>query len=295
MESSNQARKITPRWLLAALVVVTGLAAWSQFSSPFARALSARQNKDVYLAVLTSPVTLIRYNPKQEKAWVREVPCRQCTTATAETFGLPASTPFKYYAPLQTEPEPVWEQFKKQLENWRYNPFFLAVLPLDYVKARATRRTNLNAADAALLAAELSKLEMNDFTLQSKHASSKKAKTPKQEALPQVEDRAPLAVEDRPIVVEVLNASGKRGLALALTQYLRDQNSKGLLRVDVLQYDNYPGGYMEKTRIVDYSGRLMQVKQLSTAIGCRQEIISEPRGNAICDTRIILGKDFEMP
>ena len=105
---------------------------------------------------------------------------------------------------------------------------------------------------------------------------------------------APLAVKDRPIVVEIFNASGKRGLALALTQYLREQNEKGLLRVDVLQYDNYPS-YQEQSFIVDYSGRLVQVKQLSLAIGINSEIKSENAANAICDTRIVLGKDFEMP
>lgn len=295
MEPSYQTRKIAPRWLLAVLLAVTGLAAWSQFSSPFAKDLAAQADEDVYFAVITSPATLIRYNPYREKAWVREIPCKNCKTPVPQTFGLEEDTPFRYYIPQQTDPQNVWENFKTLLETWRYNPLPLAKLPADYIRARFSKRTNLNTADAMLLAVELSKLEMNDFTLQAAAARTKRTHTPTPETMPQVEDRAPLAVEDRPIVVEVLNASGKRGLALALTQYLREQNAKGLLRVDVLQYDNYPGGYLEQTRVVDYSGRLMQVKQLSTAIGCRQEIRSEPRGNAICDTRIILGKDFEMP
>lgn len=294
MEPSYQTRKIAPRWLLWVLLIVTGLAGWSQFSSPFAKNLAAQADEDIYFAVITSPATLIRYNPHQEKAWVREIPCKNCKTPTPKTFGLEEDTPFKYYVPQNNDSQTVWENFKTLLESWRYNPLPLAVLPVDYVRARFSKRTSLNLADATLLAAELSKLERNDFTLQIESPRAKR-KPAAQEALPPVEDRAPLAVEDRPIVVEVLNASGKRGLALALTQYLRDQNAKGLLRVDVLQYDNYPGGYLEQTRVVDYSGRLMQVKQLSTAIGCRQEIRSEPRGNAICDTRIILGKDFEMP
>lgn len=294
MEPSYQTRKIAPRWLLWVLLIVTGLAGWSQFSSPFAKNLAAQADEDIYFAVITSPATLIRYNPHQEKAWVREIPCKNCKTPTPKTFGLEEDTPFKYYVPQNNNSQTVWENFKTLLESWRYNPLPLAVLPGDYVRARFSKRTSLNLADATLLAAELSKLERNDFTLQIESPRAKR-KPAAQEALPPVEDRAPLAVEDRPIVVEVLNASGKRGLALALTQYLRDQNAKGLLRVDVLQYDNYPGGYLEQTRVVDYSGRLMQVKQLSTAIGCRQEIRSEPRGNAICDTRIILGKDFEMP
>lgn len=294
MEPSYQTRKIAPRWLLWVLLIVTGLAAWSQFSSPFAKNLAAQADEDIYFAVITSPAALIRYNPRQQKAWVREIPCKNCKAPTPKTFGLNEDTPFKYYVPRQDDFQTAWEYFKTLLESWRYNPFKLAAVPADYIRARFNKRTNLNLADAALLAEELSKLEMNDFTLQIETPHAKR-KSPAQETLPQVEDRAPLAVEDRPIVVEVLNASGKRGLALALTQYLREQNAKGLLRVDVLQYDNYPGGYLEQTRVVDYSGRLMQVKQLSTAIGCRQEIRSEPRGNAICDTRIILGKDFEMP
>ncbi len=294
MEPSHQTGKVTRRWLWALTLSALGLAAWWQCSSPFARVLAAKADQNVYLAVLTSPVTLVQYNPSTQKALVREIPCRKCARPRAEDLGLPATAPVKFYAPRKTEREGWWDAFKQKLEAWRYRPLPPALWPYHYARALAAGKTNLNPADAVLLAMELSQLEINDFTVKIT-AASKRKKKPEPQAAPMVEDKAPLAVEDRPIVVEILNASGKRGLALALTQYLRDQNEKGQLRVDVLQYDNYPGGLLEETRVVDFSGRLMQVKQLSTAIGCRKEIRSEPRGNAICDTRIILGKDFELP
>ena len=119
----------------------------------------------------------------------------------------------------------------------------------------------------------------------------------KQEGKPLEEirpDRAPLAVQDRPILVEVLNASGQKGLALELTQFLREQNDKGLLRVDVLQYDNYPS-LQETSWIENYTGHPIALKQLGNAIGITGEIRVGSAPNVICDTRIILGKDFTMP
>jgi hypothetical protein len=94
--------------------------------------------------------------------------------------------------------------------------------------------------------------------------------------------------------VEILNASGQKGLASELTQYLREQNEKGLLRVDVWQYDNYPTP-QPTSWIEDYSGRQIQVKQLGTTIGITGEIRVGTTPNVLCDTRIILGKDFKMP
>ena len=95
-------------------------------------------------------------------------------------------------------------------------------------------------------------------------------------------------------VAEVLNASGRKGLALELTQYLREQNTRGLLRVDVLQYDNYPT-IQETSWLEDYAGRPLQLKQLGSALGIHGEIRAGNTPNVICDTRIILGKDFKMP
>ena len=83
--------------------------------------------------------------------------------------------------------------------------------------------------------------------------------------------------------------------AQELTQFLREQSQKGLLNVDVLQYDNYPGEKQKQTRIIDFTGRRTYLKQVSTAIGVNNEIVSEKQDTAICDARIIIGEDFRQP
>ena len=292
MEPSYKTRKIIERCLAWVMLAVILLAAAAQFSSRAAQVLSKEENHSVRVAVLTSPAMLFSYNPSSQKAIV-SVGAEKCNPKTREKC-LPDQSA-RFFVPKQTDREEFWEDFKHVLASWRYNPLLAARAAWDYLAAWHDRRTNLTPAEFLLLSLELSKIEAADFAVKLPPAKrGRKAKTPSAQSVPLVEDMAPLAVKDRPIVVEILNASGKRGLALALTQYLREQNEKGLLRVDVLQYDNYPS-FQEESSIVDYSGRLVQVKQLSRAIGVNSEIKSETNTNAICDTRIILGKDFEMP
>ena len=62
----------------------------------------------------------------------------------------------------------------------------------------------------------------------------------------------------------------------------------------MLQYDNYPTA-QESSWLEDYSGRMVQVKQLGQAVGINGEIRTGSAPNVICDTRVILGKDFKMP
>ncbi len=290
MEPSYQTRKIIERFLLWALLIVLGLAAAAQFTSPMARALARRQSSDVHLTVLTAPAMEFTYNPSSQKAVVRV--SAEKINAKNRTKKLPPANG-RYFIPRQANRDDYWNEFKQLLASWRYNPLLVLRPVWAYITAWHDRRTNLTPAEFALLCMELTQLDAADFAVRLPAASrSKKTRTAdKQES---VQDMAPLAVKDRPIVVEIYNASGKRGLALALTQYLREQNEKGLLRVDVLQYDNYPS-YQEESFIVDYSDRLVQVKQLSHALGINSEVKSESSPNAICDTRIVLGKDFEMP
>lgn len=274
------------------MMAVILLAAAAQFSSQTAQTLARKENRSVRVAVLTSPAMLFSYNPSTQKAIV-SVGSDKCNPKTREKC-LPDHSA-RFFIPEQTNREEFWEEFKHALASWRYNPLLAARAAWTYLAAGHDRRTNLTPAEFLLLSLELSQIEAADFAVKLPPAKrERKTKTPAALPAAQVEDMAPLAVKDRPIVVEILNASGKRGLALALTQYLREQNEKGLLRVDVLQYDNYPS-LQEESAIVDYSGRLVQVKQLSRAIGVNSEIKSETNANAICDTRIILGKDFQMP
>ncbi len=292
MESSHKTRKIIGRILLWMMLALLLVAAWTQYTSPIVQLLSEKKNASLRVDVLTYPAMQVEYNPATQKATIT-VTKQKCKT---DSSCLPGGVNAKFFTPVVKEREAFWEQFKYVLANWRYNPLLAAKAAWNYVTAWHDRRTNLSPAEFMLLSMELSQLEAVDFAVKLPPSSKRTRKKTKlaDSLAPKTEDRAPLAVQDRPIVVEILNASGKRGLALALTQYLRDKNEKGLLRVDVLQYDNYPT-LQEESSIVDYSGRLVQVKQLSQAIGINSEIKSDASASVICDTRIIIGKDFQMP
>lgn len=307
MESSGKTRGLIGRLLLVLLLALTGWAAYAQFHSAAARALAAKADETLYVAILTQPGVTAAYNPAARKAVLTTVKRRKLPKDALENArdlfektGVKTGQ-IRYYIPKTLKREPYWEQFKLNLSSWRYNPLAAARLLWDYASAYHDKRTNLNPAEFLLYAMDLSRLEITDFTVRNASEEPKKKRAAAQTAAPKdyipapVQDRAPLAVEDRPLIVEILNASGRKGAALELTQYLRDKSQKGLLPVDVLQYDNYPGGNQKQTRIIDYTGRLVQLKQLSTAIGVNNEIIAEKQGNAICDARIIIGEDFHQP
>jgi hypothetical protein len=248
------------------------------------------------------------YNPKNRKAVLTSVKRRKTAEDPAvdaadlfQVAGISAR-PVRYYVPLEKKRDDYWLQFKNDLTRWRTEPYIAARVVWDYLQALHDKRTNLKPAEFLLLALDGTRLELTDFTVnnvteetKNKKKNSKSSEVPADSILPPVKDRAPLAVEDRPLVLEVLNASGVKGAALDLTQYLRDKTQKGLLNVDVLQYDNFPGGRQTKTQIIDFTGRRTHLKQLSTAIGINSEIISEKQDTAMFDARIIIGEDFKQP
>lgn len=304
MESPGKMRKITEKFLLVLLLALTGWAAYVQFHSQAARVLAQRQDETIYTAILTQPAMAASYNPATRKVRLTTVNRRKLPKDPLEnaqnlfdTAGIEVQQ-VRYFIPKTLKKDEYWRRFKYTLENWRYNPLLAFEAFWQYVAALHDKRTNLRPAEFLLYAMDLSRLEITDFTVRTageKTAKKKQSAVPEDHIAEPVEDRAPLAVEDRPLIVEILNGAGRKGAALELTQYLRDQSQKGLLQVDVLQYDNYPGPHQPKTRIVDYTGRLAQIKQLTTAIGVNSEIESEKQGTAICDVRIIIGEDFKQP
>ena len=307
MESSNKKSGLVAvcLWLFFACALCYG--AWVQWQSYFVKQLISRADSSLEITLLTQPAMFVSYVPATHQANVRILSGKKIEASslreraqkmlTAEKIS--PQIPLKYMEPAQTDREVFWADFKNGLARWRFNPLLGVRAVWAYISAWYHRRTNLSPAEFVFLALELTQLETNDFTVRLPEKQQKKKKPsaasvpqPLPEQLPP--DRAPLAVENRPIIVEVLNASGKKGLALELTQYLREQNTKGLLRVDVLQYDNYPS-QQDVSWLEDYSGRQIQLKQLGSAIGITGEIRVGTAPNVICDTRIILGKDFKMP
>ena len=300
MESSHQARKIIERLLLLLLLGLLGWAGFWQWHSPLIQQLSLHTQEPVQITILTTPAMFVSYNPSIRQAQVRvltekkspkDLSQRVRKLLESENISSPS---VKFFEPAQTQREIFWEDFKKSLSGWRYNPLLAMRAFGAYISAWHNRRTNLSPAEFILLATEMTELEPNDFTVSLPQKVTKRKTDVSPTLPPSAADKAPLTIQDRPIIVEVLNASGRKGLALELTQYLREQNDKGLLRVDVLQYDNY-FTLQETSWLEDYSGRQVQLKQLGSAIGITGEVRVGNTPNVICDTRIILGKDFKMP
>ena len=314
MESFGKARRLIGYVLVAGLLAVTGWAAYVHFHSPIVRALTRHADDPVYVAILTKPGMALVYNPQTRKAVVTTAKRRKLPDDPSENaqdlFQITGLQPtdLRYYIPRTLERDVYWDNLKDNLSTWRFNPLLTGQIVWEYLRALYEKRTNLHPAEFLLYALDMTLLEITDFTVRNLEDTKKKRNNKtatsvppaapavptatEDSILPLGEDRAPLAKDDRPLVIEILNASGQKGAALKLTQYLRDKSQKGLLRVDVLQYDNYR---LEQTQIIDFTGRRALLKQLSTAIGVNNEIVSEKQDTAICDARVLIGEDFKLP
>lgn len=271
---------------------------WAHYTSGLVRNLTARAETPVRLAIFTKPAMLFTYNPTTHKTRVT-LANKKCALEHKEAC---FSEPYDiFFIPQETTQNTYWTRFKENLTQWRFTPWIAWDYFRAYVNALVQKRTNIRPSEFLLLSKELIELTSTDFAVSYPTLGKKKKGASKQVAAAhEPSDEKPEVVlpatgsEEKPLVVEVMNASGKKGLALAVTQYLREQNAKGLLRIDVLQYDNYPT-LQDTSFVVDYSGKLVQVTQASRALGIVGEIRSEKSTTAICDTRIVLGKDFKMP
>lgn len=296
MEPSYQARKIIGRILVLFTLLLMAGGFWAHYTSALVRQLTTRQ--PIRIAVLTDPAMLISYTPTTHKARIL-IASHKCTLKKKEScFNKEFHT---FYIPKETSQHVYWTQFGENLERWRFAPVAAWNYLNAYINALVQKRTNLRPSEFMLLSKELIELTRTDFAVEYPTTSKKKKNAPKKGEDDHVQsDEQPeiilpnTAQDERPLVVEVLNASGKKGLALQVTQYLREQNAKGILRIDVINYDNYPSA-QEESFIVDYSNRQVQVSQASQALGIRGEIRSEKSTTAICNARIVLGKDFKMP
>lgn len=298
MEPSYQTRKIIGRWLALLTLVLLGASFWAHYRSVVVRQLAAREDTPIQVVIFTEPAMLFSYNPATHKTQITVASTKCSAQGQKSCFN---ETYYMFFVPQQTQQQLYWTQFKENLTQWRFKLVIVWNYLRAYVNGLVQKRTNIYPSEFILLSKELITLTSTDFAIEYPASAKKKKHTPKIEEKPVDINQKPEVIlpasmheEEKPLVVEILNASGKKGLALAVTQYLREQNAKGLLRIDVLQYDNYPK-QEDKSFVVDYSGKLVQVTQASRMLGISEEIRSEKSTTAICDTRIVLGKDFSLP
>lgn len=98
--------------------------------------------------------------------------------------------------------------------------------------------------------------------------------------------RAPLPGER--VRVEVLNASGAKGMASAATDYLRE------LGYDVVSFGNAAAFTDEPTRVVDRVGDTASARRVADALNTSLTV-SLPDSDLYVDVSVLLGRDWRRP
>ncbi len=313
MEQNNLRRQLGQRlavYLALAVLIYGALACF--FAAPNAKTVYERQNIPVNILVLTDKPMFISYNPKTKKALLINIdnpPENPTIQKIAEQIKIPlgAQEPL-VIAPLTSRRELFWDNFKENLALWRKKPQLVFVYLYDYASLKYKRRTNISFSDFTALSIDLASLSAADFSVITREPPPKikppkNRKSNKKEAAQKIKENKKNAAlresaaakgQNRPLVVEILNATGESGLAAQVTRYIRALANEGELNADVINYASYPSS-QEKTEIIDLNDRLEDVKQLSLSLGLGdKEIFLRKDANAISDCKIILGKDFRL-
>ncbi len=85
--------------------------------------------------------------------------------------------------------------------------------------------------------------------------------------------------------VEVLNASGRPGLAREGTRILRDRG------FDVVSFGNAEGFSPDTSLVLDRAGRIETARQVADAVGIRR-VQARPDANLYLDATVVLGRDW---
>lgn len=105
---------------------------------------------------------------------------------------------------------------------------------------------------------------------------------------PVVADGAPGPVAEPAagrVRVEVLNASGRTGLARVATRHLRDRG------FDVVSFGNASGRAGQPSQVIDRVGKRDAADDVAEALGIGR-VVAEPDSSVMVDATVVLGKDW---
>lgn len=284
MEQTGFKTKLLGRLVIYAALGIILYGALAHFYSPHARALTERNGGVIHLLVLTDKPMFISYNPQQRKAFINHL--EKGVKISASKTGM------LYLKPNMQNSAELWEISKANLRAWHKKPWLILVYFYHYTKLRASGRTNITAADFIMLSMDIMSLEPGDFTIKNPPPAPKSRNAPRQVI---TDEERPQAA-GKTIVLEVLNASGRAGMAADATRYLRDLSNRGIIDIDVINHATY-SVLQEKSRITDLTGcNPEDLKKLARRLGMENnEIFTAPDKMSIADVKIILGKDFVLP
>lgn len=297
MERDYLKKQLKLRLIVYCALAILLYGAAAQFNTSV-HGLIKRSDEPVKVLLLSSPPIFIAYNPEFKKAVVNNLPNTKKALSAQEILQKAKIEQDKVIIIDIRGQKRIefWEKFKNNLQSWQKRPYIIFQYLYAYIKLKCEGKTDLSFGDFILISTELSTLQPSDFAVQNPLVDKIiKGRKQQEAAISITTDIKPNQTAKGPLIVEVLNASGKNGLAGEVTKFLRERNNSGILNVDVISYGNYPE-LLERSQILDNSSRLLDIQQTAYQLGLEDhEIFTHRDKNAISDVKIVLGKDFVLP
>lgn len=297
MERDYLKKQLKLRMIVYCALAILLYGAAAQFNTSV-HGLIKRSDEPVKVLLLSSPPIFIAYNPEFKKAVVNNLPNTKKALSAQEILQKAKIEQDKVIIIDIRGQKRIefWEKFKNNLQSWQKKPYIIFQYLYAYIKLKCEGKTDLSFGDFILISTELSTLQPSDFAVQNPLVDKIiKGRKQQEAAISITTDIKPNQTAKGPLIVEVLNASGKNGLAGEVTKFLRERNNSGILNVDVISYGNYPE-LLERSQILDNSSRLLDIQQTAYQLGLEDhEIFTHRDKNAISDVKIVLGKDFVLP
>lgn len=293
---STQSRLSGGRLVLAlAAVVMIGLMVrlfWSGIM------LAESAGRPFTVVMLTNPPALaeispdrsrVRFTIAKEKAVQNEKTFRERAEAVLGAAPETARAGVYYFTPSTVTAAAFWENVRETALNYRTRPLLALPYFAGYARALLAGRTNIAPDEFYIITMSLTRARPDAFI-------AVLTPDPNPDG-PAASDK--LAAEQDPnailktLTIEVLNGSGKPGMALEATKYIRSLAGPAF-KVDVLRHDNSAQRFA-KTHFIAYTDREDDIAKLGSKLGLGVEINSAHHDIGDTDARLMLGGDFSLP
>ena len=238
MERDYLKKQLKLRLIVYCALAILLYGAAAQFNTSV-HGLIKRSDKPVKVLLLSSPPIFIAYNPEFKKAVVNNLPNTKKALSAQEILQKAKIEQDKVIIIDIRGQKRIefWEKFKNNLQSWQKKPYIIFQYLYAYIKLKCEGKTDLSFGDFILISTELSTLQPSDFAVQNPLVDKIiKGRKQQEAAISITTDIKPNQTAKGPLIVEVLNASGKNGLAGEVTKFLRERNNSGILNVDVISY-----------------------------------------------------------
>ncbi len=255
------------------------------FTSKVTKALNSKDKISFTIVFLTEKPLIIEiseskntlYMPKRSQKFRKDATNKQKAEQILEDINLETKN-FAFVIPSQTDRQTLWQTIKTNMLYKRYNPMIIVKNIYKFSILKFNKKTNLSWHDFALISIRKADLRPSDFIVKQ-NADEKDLETD----------------ADKPLLIEIFNASGKKNMAVNLTKYLRKLNDDNVVRLDVLRYSNYHK-QEKNTKIISHTNRIEDLRNLSKNLNLTNtEIFHKSSGIITSDAKIIIGEDFTIP